>query len=168
MARRHPELVAGLVLVSSIGGEGSVTLGDSILAAPLIGRLASAATLAGFGQVMPRAARFIPSAVLRANALHRPETLPLKEFETFVAEQRLLVEDHDELTERLGEIRCPSIVILGELDLVVLPAASRDLAARLGAELVALEEAGHLLIRDAPEVIADAIVRLARSAETLG
>ena len=168
MALRHPELVAGLVLVSSIGGEGSVTFGDSLLAAPVVGRVTSGLTLFGFGQLLPRIAHLLPSESLRANVPHHPEILPLRAFEAFVAEQRLLVEDHRFLTEELGQIECSSIVIYGSHDLVVSPAAARDLGARVGAEVTELEGYGHLLERDAPEVVAAAIWRLVTETGAVG
>ena len=160
LALRHPEVVAGLVLLASIGGAGSVTFGDAVLAAPMLGPAASALTLLGFGQLLPRVARHLHSPAIRANSLDHPATVPLREVQAFIDEQRFLMRDHEELTARLARVECPSVVVIGGSDLVVAPAAGHDLAERLGAEVLELPELGHLLPRDAPEAVAHAIERL--------
>lgn len=62
---------------------------------------------------------------------------------------------------KLGGIRCPVLVIAGELDPITPPANAEDVAAELPPELVRYElvrGAGHGIIRDDP----DALVRLIR------
>jgi len=54
------------------------------------------------------------------------------------------IRGHDTL-ERLGEIRMPTLITTGLEDILVPPASSRELHARIpGAELVEIADAGHL------------------------
>src|SRR5271170_5755942 len=53
-AARHPEVVAGLVLVSSVGRKGSVGTFDHLLAWPGVGNVLSAASLFTLNLVLPR------------------------------------------------------------------------------------------------------------------
>jgi pimeloyl-ACP methyl ester carboxylesterase len=168
LALRHPSVVSGLVLISSIGGAGSVTFGDSVLAAPILGPPASVVTLLGFGLVLPRLARLWKSPTVRANALSAPATIPVAEVQAFVDEQRHLMADHRALSEQLSFIRCPAVVIIGGRDLIVSPEAGWDLAERLGAEAVELGDLGHLIPRDAPDVVATATLRLLERIGSLG
>jgi len=58
---------------------------------------------------------------------------------------------HDTL-DRLGAIRCPTLVSVGEEDILVPPRFSRELAARIpGAELRILPGAGHVYFWECPE-----------------
>ena len=64
----------------------------------------------------------------------------------FVREQRFLVRDLPVLERRLGEIAAPTTIVAGTADRVVPIAAARRLATQIpGADLVELEDAGHLL-----------------------
>ncbi len=161
LAANHPELVSGLVLVTPIGGAGSITAGDWVLAAPAVGTLASAITLAGFGLVAPQVAKWLGTSALSANVPEAPTGLPLIEFRSFVAEQRFLMGDANLVDRAIEKVRCPVVVVIGGRDIIIPPAAGRDLAARLSdAELVELAELGHFIPRDAPEVVAEAVVNL--------
>ena len=168
LALDHPEVVAGLVLVSSIGGAGSVTAGDFVLGAPVIGTVTSLLALFGYGQLLARLAKRVRRPELVTNVPQHPSWITPGELTAFVDEQRHLVREAPGIEARLGEVRCPSIVLQGSIDLIVAPAAGRDLAERLDAELVELDGLGHLLPRDAPEVIADAIRRLVGTAPPIG
>ncbi len=54
-------------------------------------------------------------------------------------------------------------MVVGEWDLVVRPEAGRTLARSVpGAELVTVPRAGHFVARDAPEVLAEVIIRYGR------
>jgi pimeloyl-ACP methyl ester carboxylesterase len=161
LALDHPDVVRGLVLAASVGGAGSVTAGDAVLAAPLVGAAASALGLLGYGQLLPRLPRRWARPGLLANVPRQPSWLRRSELRAFIDEQRHLVREEPLLEARLGELRCPAVVLQGSLDLIVAPAAGRDLAWRLEAELVELDGVGHLLPRDAPAAIADAVRRLA-------
>jgi pimeloyl-ACP methyl ester carboxylesterase len=58
---------------------------------------------------------------------------------------------HD-AADRVGAISAPTLVTVGELDLVLPPRFSRDLAERIpGARLVVVPEAGHQPFQELPE-----------------
>jgi pimeloyl-ACP methyl ester carboxylesterase len=160
MALDAPEVVAGLVLAGSVGGAGSVTAGDRILAAPIVGPAASVVTLLGYGQLLTRLRGRAARPWLGANVPEGPAWISTGEMAAFAAEQRSLVRELPGISPRLEEISCPAVVVQGELDLIVSPDAGRDPADRLGAELVVLPRVGHLVPRDAPVEVADAIGRL--------
>ena len=64
----------------------------------------------------------------------------------------------DDLVPRLGEINCPTLVVVGEEDAALPVALSRRLAAGIrGAELVVVPRAGHLSALEAPEAVTRAI-----------
>jgi 3-oxoadipate enol-lactonase len=57
--------------------------------------------------------------------------------------------------DRLEEIRCPTLVIAGALDLGAPPALGQEIAERIpGATLDVIEEASHLSVIEAPEAFA--------------
>ena len=60
--------------------------------------------------------------------------------------------------ERLSEIRCPTLIIAGALDVGAPPAMSQAMAERIpGAELVVFQEASHLSVVEQPEQFARAL-----------
>jgi len=62
-------------------------------------------------------------------------------------------------TDRLGDIRCPTLVLVGKEDALLPVAFSQQLAQGIpGAELVVLEKAGHGLLVEAPEEVAQAML----------
>ncbi len=64
----------------------------------------------------------------------------------------------DSLLDRLGEIRVPALVLVGEEDLAQPPARARQITAGLpSAELVVVPEAGHLTAVEQPEVVTQTI-----------
>jgi len=61
-----------------------------------------------------------------------------------LARQADAIRGHDTIA-RLGEIRVPTLLTTGAEDILVPPASSRELHARIpGAELVTIDDAGHL------------------------
>jgi pimeloyl-ACP methyl ester carboxylesterase len=57
-----------------------------------------------------------------------------------------------ETADRIGTIAAPTLVTVGELDLVLPPRFSRELASRVaGARLVVVPEAGHQPFQELPE-----------------
>jgi proline iminopeptidase len=66
--------------------------------------------------------------------------------------------DAYDLRARLGEIRWPTLVIVGERDWRTPPSASRTIAAGIpGAELLVLPDVGHFPYAEAPEAFATAV-----------
>ena len=64
-----------------------------------------------------------------------------------------------DVRERLGELRCPTLVLVGEQDASTPPAAAKDVAAAiLNAELQVLPRTAHIVTVEAPEVVNHAIV----------
>jgi pimeloyl-ACP methyl ester carboxylesterase len=58
---------------------------------------------------------------------------------------------HHDTADRIGAIRSPTLVTVGELDLVLPPRFSREIADRIpGARLVVVEGAGHQPFQEVP------------------
>lgn len=172
MARRRPEVVSGLVLLGSVGAEGSVNGFDHLLALPAVGEVLSAAGLFVAGRVLPRLASL--SGRLSGRLAHRLHaSLPdgrygaalsragLRMWQSFVTEQRALVAEIGDVEEASRHVSVPSVVLSGTWDVVVPPSSAAALAAAMpGAQLVLLTGVGHLAARDAPRAVADAVRRV--------
>ncbi len=167
LAAFHPERVAGVVLVSASANQASLVPGDRLLAAPLIGPVASASFMWGSGLMLQ-----VPALRRRmAWAAHLPpdfiaaegrRSLRLSTLRTFLIEQRMLLREIPVLEASLERISAPTTVLIGEHDTLVPPSAGRRLAEQIpGAQLQAVPEAGHVLNVQHPDVVAEAIVRLA-------
>ena len=91
LAAQHPDVVKGLVLVASLGGKGSVTFRDWLLAAPFLGGIASALTLGAYEYFAPTLARFSRSGALAVNVPMVPTSVLSQQRTTFLAEQRFLM-----------------------------------------------------------------------------
>jgi pimeloyl-ACP methyl ester carboxylesterase len=136
---------------------------DYLLAAPLVGWLASVGAMAGGGLVL--GARPLRRWVAEATALDDRYLraagrmlLTPRAWRAFVREQRHLVRDLPELERRLARITAPTTIVAGAADHVVPIAAARRLAAEIpGAELVEVAHAGHLLHVQHPSRLADVI-----------
>jgi pimeloyl-ACP methyl ester carboxylesterase len=62
-------------------------------------------------------------------------------------------------TSRLGEIGCPTVVLVGKEDVLLPVPFSQQLAQGIpGAELVVVEKSGHGLLVEAPEEVAQAML----------
>jgi pimeloyl-ACP methyl ester carboxylesterase len=69
------------------------------------------------------------------------------------------VTDRGSILDRLGEIRCPALVVVGEEDAATPPLRSERIAARLsGAVLRRLPNVGHMSALEAPDAVAEAIL----------
>ena len=164
LAAFHPDRVAGLVLVSAAANRASLVPADRLLAAPVIGPVASAGFLWSTGLMLqvPAVRRRIGWAahlppdfvVAEARRGMRPTTL-----RTFVIEQRMLLREIPVLEAQLGQITAPSTVLVGTHDTFVPPGAGRDLASQIpGARLQEVPGAGHILNVQHPGVVAEAIL----------
>lgn len=160
LALEHPELVSGLLLIASIGGEGSVTLGDAVLAAPIVGPVLSLTTLAGLATAVPVVVRRMGSEALKANLPEEASRLSTAEVQSFIDDQRFLMRDHRALERSVHRISVPTRVLHGDLDVVVSLAAARALAEELGVDLEVLGGVGHLVPSQAPATVAEAILSL--------
>jgi pimeloyl-ACP methyl ester carboxylesterase len=165
-----PERVRALVLVASVG-PGCLDAWDTMLAAPMIGpacalaawslspwfarrRLARIARIRG-RQLEPH--EHVNWAIWGA-ARHEHGSM----WRTFLIEQRELVRAVDELTDRLGQISAPTVVIADPGDRLIPVAASYELSRRIpNASLFLVDEGGHHLPRRLPQVVAEQIERVA-------
>ena len=140
-----------LVLVAPAANVESLSAGDYLLAAPVVGWLASIGAMAGGGLVLGAGPvrRWVAEVTALDDRYLRGAGRTLLSpytWRSFVREQRLLVRDLPALERRLGEISAPTTVVAGTADNVVPIAAARRLAGQIpGAELVEVEHAGHLL-----------------------
>ena len=151
LAWSSPERVGRLVLVAPAANLDSLSAVDYLLAAPVVGWLASLGAMWGGGLVL--AAGPIRRWVADATALDERYLrtagrilLAPSAWRSFAREQRLLVRDLPVLERRLGEIAAPTTIVAGAVDRVVPIGAARRLAGQIrGAELVEIEDAGHLV-----------------------
>jgi pimeloyl-ACP methyl ester carboxylesterase len=61
--------------------------------------------------------------------------------------------------ERLGEIRCPTLVLTGSEDVLITPSMSKELANGIAnAEFVVLQNTGHGLLIESPDAVAAAML----------
>ena len=75
--------------------------------------------------------------------------------ENFVLQQRAILGRRDQ-TDTLGTLAVPALVLGGGLDTLTPPQASRDIAALIpDAELVIMEQIGHLSTIEAPDEVTD-------------
>jgi len=177
MAARRPEVVAGVVLVGSIGRADSLNLLDRVLATPVMGEALSAAGLFTLGNLLPRLRHMMGPRQHAAFEWLRA-SLPDERYDkvssqrggqvwrSFVAEQRSLVREIGVVESALSSVRVPTVVISGTWDLVVPPSVSACIAASIpGSELVSVARTGHFVPRDAPEVVASAVRRVESRAQ---
>lgn len=155
-----PERVAGLTLVGSVGVRGSYTLGDQVLANPLVHwvfealmrlggrRLAGLSSLTTGSDLGPEEERV-------AEDLHVARRGPA--WRSFHREQQALVRETSQIERRLRRIAVPAVLLGGTKDTAVSLQAVRSLAAALNDAVVHEVEAGHLMTLEAPQAIADAI-----------
>jgi pimeloyl-ACP methyl ester carboxylesterase len=165
LAAHHPERVSSLVLVAPAANTASLYRIDYWLATPLAGYLASVTTLAGLGAALSASPlrrwlagqlalddRYLRSVSRRVLAPHA--------WRAYAAEQQVLVRELPALERALGSITAPTTIVAGSDDHVVPVEAERKLATQIpGAELVLLEHAGHLLLKQQSERLAELIVR---------
>ncbi|HET9082707.1 MAG TPA: alpha/beta fold hydrolase [Trebonia sp.] len=173
-ANLAPHRVRAVVLLGSVG-PGCLTSLDWLLAAPGIGELSS---LLAFRWTPPIARAWLAwrrrqhgrplypgeSASLQVWGYPSESGWPL--WRTFLAEQRALRRELDELAAAAASIRVPVLLIADPADRVVPVKTSRRLAAMLpSSSLLLVEGAGHHLPRRAPRAVADAIATFLAAAD---
>lgn len=151
LACTQPERVGRLVLVAPAANPDCLGAVDYLLAAPVVGWLASVGAMAGGGLVLgagPLRRWVAEAAALDDRYLRTAGRILLAPaaWRSFVREQRFLVRDLPVLEERLSRIDAPTTIVAGSGDHVVPLAATRRLARQIPrAELVVVQHAGHLL-----------------------
>jgi pimeloyl-ACP methyl ester carboxylesterase len=164
IAAEHPERVSALVLAAPAANRDSLTALDRWLAGPVAGYLAGAALLSAVGVTLsaaPVRRRLAEELTLEADyllAAGRRLMTPAA-WRAFAVEQRGLIRDLPSLEAALGRISAPTTILSGSADRVVPVASARRLARQIpGAELVVLENAGHLLPQRHGDRLAEAIL----------
>jgi pimeloyl-ACP methyl ester carboxylesterase len=163
LAADEPGLVAGLVLVSSVGARSAIQPVDRLLARPLPSLLVAAAG-ARFGRTVLSMAVRATGSRLSSEQRHRVAanvaTVDTRAaWRAWRREQRALVTEN--LEEVLPQVRCPAIVIAGSRDAMVPASAGRELAARLPHATFVELPGGHLLLLEQAERVAAAVRELA-------
>ncbi len=167
LAAFHPERVAGLVLVSAAANASSLVPADRLLAAPVLGPVASAGFLWSSGlmlQLPPLARRIAWAAHLPPDFLvaEGRRSLRLSTLRTFLIEQRMLLREIPVLEAQLTRISAPTRVLVGTHDTLVPPASGQELAGQIpDARLQEVRGGGHVLNVQHPDVVAEAILSLA-------
>ena len=114
---------------------------------------------------------WLPPMVAEANRADAAVYAPMRQMcldagqDVFDAQIRALL-DRPEQESLLSRIACPTLVLTGALDAWSPPAQHEGIAAAIpDAELVIVPEAGHMIQREAPKAVNDAIADwLARAA----
>jgi pimeloyl-ACP methyl ester carboxylesterase/uncharacterized membrane protein YbhN (UPF0104 family) len=165
-ASMAPHRVEAVVLLASVG-PGCVNRWDRLLAAP------------GAGPVCAFVAWRLTPWIARARLalITRPQDRPLAPgrhvnwqvwaqasrghgslWRTFLAEQRALVREIDELVTSVPSVKAPVLLLADPKDMLIPVGTARRLAEALpDARLQLVEGAGHHLPRRAPAAVADAI-----------
>jgi pimeloyl-ACP methyl ester carboxylesterase len=168
LALDYPELVAGLVLIGSIGSPLAVHRADRFLARPGVRRLAGLAVcwsaVLAPGSFVTATGSYLPSR--QREDLRRAGQGWLKDgaASSFAAEQSYLLRQNTALAERLVDIEVPTLVLTGSSDRTVSPAAAADLAARLPSSRLLTVPGGHLLPAESPRLVVEAIQECVRTA----
>ena len=169
-AGRHPDRVAALVLAASVG-PGEPTALDRVLALPVAGRAICAGGLAATRLALRRSAfHGILGRGMRGvdpNHARRfvDDCLSPGALDSFMVEQRALVEEFPRVLQGLGGLRVPTTVVSGERDRLVAPGSARRLAESIaGAELRIVPGVGHFLPGAGASVLAEAVVAVATRA----
>jgi pimeloyl-ACP methyl ester carboxylesterase len=173
-AESYASLTAGLVLAAPVGPGERFGWSDRALAAPVLGEALAALTLGAAGRLLAnRTVQAVADRHLGARAGEAVRVLTgltgarpgAAAWRSFVVEQRVLLNQVEELGPRLPRIGVPTMVVTGSADRLVSPHVAERLGATIpGAERVVLPGAHHLLPHDHPEEVAAAVVAVAHRA----
>jgi pimeloyl-ACP methyl ester carboxylesterase len=154
--RGHADRVSGLVLLDT--------------KATADGDQARAARLEMAERVLAEGSGFVPEAMLprllgETSREHRPElvekvtALILEQDPKAIAGAQRGMAARAATTDVLGSISVPTLVVTGEEDTVTGPEVGRDLAAGIpGSRFLLVEEAGHLVNLEQPEIVNEALL----------
>jgi len=144
MALEHPQRVSGLVLV----GTGARL---RVLPAILDG------TLSNFEDTIKLVCEYAYSPYASSQLVRQGQRQMLKVAPQTVHDDFAACDAFD-IMDRLGEIRCPTLIICGTEDTLTPPKYSTFLAERITeAELKWVEGAGHMVMIEKPNLVAAAI-----------
>jgi pimeloyl-ACP methyl ester carboxylesterase len=149
-AARNQDMVAGLIL---IGVSADMSVDPRLLASAKEKDPAAAAMVVKWN--LPRAASY-----------GRPKKWVLSLTDEFMktatsgamANDLTACDTYGDVLPMAEKVRCPSLLVLGENDVMTRPTAARPLAAALSdARIVVVEMAGHMLPMEKPEEVNEAI-----------
>jgi pimeloyl-ACP methyl ester carboxylesterase len=154
LARTDPGKVRALVLIAPVTPADRLGRVDRVLAGRRTGPLIARASFLGAAAAiaLPPLRRRIEPLVPGADASRWPELA--RSWRTFWVEQRALFDDLPALG---GAVTVPSTVMVGARDHVISSDSARRYATSIGASLVEVPDAGHLLPMQRPEEVARAI-----------
>jgi pimeloyl-ACP methyl ester carboxylesterase len=149
IAATRPERVRRLVLVAPAANQESLVALDHVLAAPVVGELATAAALVAAGAALAIGPlRRQLSSTMKVDIGASRRLLMPRTWGSVVAEQRMLIRELPLLEPQLERIAAPTTIVIGTADRLVPPASARRLAEQIrGAELIEIEGASHLLLQ---------------------
>jgi pimeloyl-ACP methyl ester carboxylesterase len=162
-AQRHPDRVAALVLVAAAGTSDAVGVGDAFLGLPVVGPVVAFSVFRWFAPRFSRLwVRLSGSRISPAHSAEMTEDIRTwrwrPTWRSFVAEQRAMLRETAGVEEHLGDVRVPTTVVVGGRDKVVRASVGERLAAAIpGAQVRRVEDGGHLLPLEHPDVLAQAI-----------
>ncbi|MFN2590985.1 MAG: alpha/beta fold hydrolase [Actinomycetota bacterium] len=159
-ALRHPERVAGLVLIDSQAGPEVTDL------APIYEDAAAAAVRDGWTEASSALATGVLFGASASDELKASWVEFWKSMPTDAANALMrAVTRRDDITDRLGEIEAPAIVIHGEEDVAIPMDRAEALAGGLAnvTELVRVPGAGHSSTLERPEIVTAALDRFLRT-----
>jgi len=140
----HPDRVASLILMDT-GARAAPPIDPALERTIAIVRAKGMVRIADKHGTLPLVGEELDIAAIEGEARHRQRgraKLLALDPEAFASLAPML-SDHEPITDRLGEIRCPTTVIVGERDLPFVP-MSEELARGIpGASLVTIAGAGH-------------------------
>lgn len=171
LAARHPDRVAGLLLVCSVGPK-CLVWEDYPLAWPGIG---DALAYAGLRLAAPivrwQALRELHRRVGRSDWEEVAESIEVQftrpVWRSFLLEQRALLRQLRALDAIIDRVRTPTVVLAGTRDKTIPAVTPRQLSSRIaGAELRIVPDVGHMLPLDAPAAVSTAIADLLQRVDT--
>jgi 3-oxoadipate enol-lactonase len=153
--RKYPQRVAGLILADTRPGA------DTPEAQANRENVAQIAETQGTGAI---ADLQVPRLISEYTRRHHPEVearvrqlIDEATPQGIAAASRGMAQRADS-TELLGDITCPTLVIVGEQDALIPPAVTQDYASRIpGAQFAVIPRAGHLSSLEQPEAFLQAI-----------
>lgn len=156
-----PERVAGLTLVASVGVRDAWTLGDRLLAWPLVHGVFESVMRLGGRRLARLSSRATGSRLPDGAESHLADGLQEARhgstWRSFHREQKALVRETTQIERRLHRIAVPAVVLGGTYDTAVPLTAVRRLADALADATLREVDAGHLIPLEAPQAVADAI-----------
>ena len=175
LAVRHPERVAGLVLVATTPGQlGADELPEEEQGPPPPPELASPMRhpVVGDEEFAAIMREVVSYMVHRADPAELAPALDRTVFHAAAWRRSMEVLAGWSVVDRLGQVRAPTLVLAGRHDVLSSPPQADRIASRIpGAERVVLDHSGHALMFDEPDrflaVVGDWLARHARDLQTV-